>query len=304
MEVTMKLDDMWILDYMEDCKNNKGLSENTLRAYKGDLLSFKELLNEYDMEISKDVLKKYLKYLNNNYKPKTAQRKIASLRAFFRHLVFEDVIDHNPLNNIKISFGDVKTLPRTIDLQSISIIKECIYSKYKKANTLYAKELFLRDLLIFELLIKTGIRVSELCEIKVENLCMIDKTIIIVGKGKKERILFLGDDETWKRVTEYISIRKIDTVFLFSSMKGNNLDPNSVRHLLIKYGKKLDIDKRITPHKLRHTFATELVNSDVDIRVIQRILGHSSITTTSIYADVSQEKIKQVLNNKNPMKNI
>lgn len=299
----MILQDKWIEDYLIECDEGKNLSYHSLKAYKIDLLLFKSKMAEFEMDMNKDSLKAYIVFLSQNYKPKSAKRKLASVKGFMHHLLFEDLVETNPLDRVKYSFNEPKTLPKVIDVECISNINKLILNNYMFSHTQYQKTLHLRDMLIIDLLISTGIRVSELCSIKYSNINFNNNTILIEGKGKKERLVYIGANTTMDNIHQYIeqkSLFKYESSYIFLSMKGNPLDSNSIRYLLKKYSKYIGINKHITPHQFRHTFATSLLEEDVDIRIIQKILGHSSINTTAIYLDVAQEKIRQVMISKNP----
>ena len=296
----MILKEKWLEQYFEDCEKGRGLSSHSLKAYKTDLRLFKEKMGGFENEIDKESLKEFIRFLHNTYKPKSAKRKLASVKAFFRYLVFEDIIESNPFEKIRVDYREPKTLPKTIDKRTISTIYKLIERDFENSKTDYQRTLNLRNLLVINILISTGIRVSELCSIKLENINLRNRTILIEGKGKKERMLHISSTDTVQLITNYLKCVDKDE-FLFQSMKGEVLDANSIRHLLKKYSKEARLSKNLTPHQFRHTFATMLLEQDVDIRIIQKILGHSSINTTAIYADVAQSKIRQVMTKKNPI---
>ena len=297
----MILQEKWLEQYFEDCEKGRGLSEHSLKAYRIDLRHFKEKMDNFKLEVDKETLKGYIRYLHNEYKPKSAKRKLASVKAFFRYLVFEDIIEVNPFEKIRVDYREPKTLPKTIDRRTISKIYKSIEKDLENSETQYQRTLNLRNLLAVNILISTGIRVSELCNIKCEDINLRNRTILIEGKGKKERMLHISSADTVHLIDKYLKCSNSKTLYLFQSMNGEKLDANSIRHLLKKYSMEAELSKNLTPHQFRHTFATMLLEENVDIRIIQRILGHSSINTTAIYADVAQAKIKQVMTKKNPM---
>ena len=297
----MILNEIWLEQYFEDCEKGRGLSWHSLKAYRADLRLFKEKMSNFEVDIDKDILKGFIRFLNNTYKPKSAKRKLASVKAFFRYLVFEEIIETNPFEKIRVDYREPKTLPKTIDRKTVSTIYKMIEADLINSKTQYQKTLNLRNFLIINMLISTGIRVSELCSIKCENIDLVNRNILIEGKGKKERLLHISSSEMVRLIDDYLKCTGEIADFLFKSMKGDTLDTNSIRHLLKKYCKEAHLGKAVTPHQFRHTFATMLLEEDVDIRIIQKILGHSSINTTAIYADVAQAKIKQVMTEKNPI---
>jgi len=297
----MILQEKWLEQYFEDCEKGRGLSAHSLKAYKTDLKQFQKEMDDFKKEIDKESLKEFIRLLHYTYKPKSAKRKLASVKAFFRYLVFEDIIESNPFEKIRVDYREPKTLPKTIERRTISAIYKLIEKDLENSKTQYQRTLNLRNLLVINMLISTGMRVSELCSIKLENVNLRNRTILIEGKGKKERMLHISSTDTVQLIDSYLKCVGRKSMFLFQSMKGEVLDANSIRHLLKKYSKEVRLSKILTPHQFRHTFATMLLEQDVDIRIIQKILGHSSINTTAIYADVAQAKIKQVMTKKNPI---
>ena len=215
------------------------------------------------------------------------------------------LIDINPFNKLKLSFKLEKNLPKIILEEELKKIFNYLIIQYENANTNFLKGKSLRNILIFELLLllSTGIRINELCNLKIENINISEKTILILGKGKKERIIYIGNLDTFNVLVNYISTyRKNSLGYLFVGQNDEEcLREQSVRFILKNICNKLNIDKKITPHMFRHTFATMLLDRDVDIRCIQSILGHSSITTTQIYTYVSSKKQKEILTYHNPI---
>lgn len=171
------------------------------------------------------------------------------------------------------------------------------------ANTEYGKKLAIRNITIIELLFSTGIRISELCNIRIKDINFQDRSLKIFGKGSKERVLYLGNDQVIQSLEKYIELNKnIDEEnnYLFLNKFNTQLSEQTVRILLKNIEKDLNLSIHITPHMFRHTFATTLLEKEVDIRYIQNILGHSSISTTQIYTHVTYPKQKEILI-KNPM---
>lgn len=293
------MDSKLISNYLSYCETHKRLSTHTIRAYKNDLLQF------YNSNYNN--VESYIEFLTkSNIKSNTLRRKIASLKVFYNYLKFQDIIDENPFNQLRFQFRKEKILPKTIPYDILKSIysyseQKVIYSKSK-----YQKQKAERNLLIISLLLSTGIRISELCHIHLKDINYSNRTLHIIGKGKKERILFLGDQTTFSLLKTYINkccVRPNDYLFT-----GQNplkaLSEQSVRLILKKLVKKNNLSITITPHMFRHSFATMLLDKDVDIRYIQQILGHSSISVTQIYTHVSQSKQKEILTLCNPISSI
>lgn len=297
-----------ISNYLEYCKTQKRLDEKTLKAYIIDLKQFSTLTSCKEITmITPNTLETHIAQLHQQYKPKTVKRKIASLKAFFHYLEYKDIIEHNPFNKIQVRFREPVILPKTIPLHSIETFLSIIYRQRYNAKTDYQKRNALRDAAIIELLFATGMRISELCALKNNDVNLFDGTILIHGKGDKERRIQIGNDAVIHILEEY----KNNYLFeiqnckhFFANQSGNPLSDQAVRRMINKYTSLAAIDLHITPHMFRHTFATCLLEADVDIRYIQEMLGHSSINITQIYTHVAVAKQKDILTTKHPRKDM
>ena len=297
-----------ISNYLEYCKTQKRLDEKTLKAYIIDLKQFSTLTSCKEITmITPNTLETHIAQLHQQYKPKTVKRKIASLKAFFHYLEYKDIIEHNPFNKIQVRFREPVILPKTIPLHTIDTFLSIIYRQRYNAKTDYQKRNALRDAAIIELLFATGMRISELCALKNNDVNLFDGTILIHGKGDKERRIQIGNDAVIHILEEY----KNNYLFeiqnckhFFANQSGNALSDQAVRRMINKYTSLAAIDLHITPHMFRHTFATCLLEADVDIRYIQEMLGHSSINITQIYTHVAVAKQKDILTTKHPRKDM
>jgi len=288
----MKLKRKELEFYLIECEN-KRLSSHTLKAYKIDLNQFYQFIKDED--VNKENLTLYIQKLNKQYKPKTVRRKLASLHAFFEQLVFDEVISENPMDKIRYKIRDEKILPKTIRYEYL----KNIFSLLDQTDDPFQK----RNKVVIELLLSTGIRVSELCSLTYENVDLDSKLIRVYGKGGKERIIYLTDDIVElinEYIKEYAHHTKDKNIFIINNHY-KPISDQSIRRIIRKYVALSDLHVRITPHMFRHTFATMLLEQDVDISYIQKILGHSSLRTTQIYAYVSQQRQKEILLNKNPI---
>lgn len=288
-----------ISSYLDYCLTHKRLSKHTIRAYKNDLDQF-YISNQNDIET-------YIKVLTTlKIKTSTLKRKIACLKSFYNYLKSKNIINENPFNTLKFSFTSEKILPKTIPYDELKCIYIYLTNKIENSKSSYQIQKSKRNLLIISLLLSTGIRISELCNIKIKNINISTRTLHIMGKGKKERILFLGDDTTFTLLNNYISeYCKKSSSYLFSGkIPKKSLSTQSVRLILKNIRKNANISTYITPHMFRHSFATMLLDSNVDIRYIQHILGHSSISVTQIYTHVSQNKQREILSLYNPITSI
>ena len=286
--------------FLHYCQARKKLNVKTLKAYEIDLKQFERFCNN---DFSKDTLCRYVENMHEQYKPKTVRRKIATLKAFTHFLLIEDHLDQNPFQRLDISFREPSILPKTIPLNVINQILLTAYQYKSQTTTEYQRNLVLRDIAILEMLFATGTRVSELCQLKNNSLNLETHTVKIFGKGARERIIQIENIEVLCALREYHNAFADDieaTGYVFINKLHVPLKEQSVREIICKYVKMAGYELHITPHMYRHSFATLLLEEDVDIRYIQRLLGHSYITTTQIYTQVSTNKQKEILSNKHP----
>ena len=291
-------------NYLEFCQFQKRLDPKTLKAYQIDLTQFiRQISVDNIFSITPNLLEKYIATLHQTYKPKTSKRKIASLKAFFHYLEYKDLIEHNPFNKIQVKFREPVILPKTIPLHTVEVFLRTIYQQQKSANTVYQRKNALRDAAVIEMLFATGMRISELCSLQVGDVNLMEGTILIYGKGAKERMIQLGSGDVIHTLVEYrkafdSQIRACN--YFFVNQNGSALSDQSIRRMINKYTSLAAIELHITPHMFRHTFATSLLEADVDIRYIQEMLGHSSINITEIYTHVAMSKQRDILTTKHP----
>lgn len=296
-----------IKNYLEYCQLQKCLDGKTLKAYRIDLRQFSEKIPTLSItEITSETLEQYIVQLHALYKARTVKRKIASLKALFHYLEYKEVIDHNPFNKTLIHFREPVILPKTIPLHTVETFLSTIYKQRATAKTLYQKKNTLKDAAVVEMLFATGMRISELCSLKTNDVNLDDGTILIYGKGSKERRIQIGNESVIHILTEYndlFSVKRQSCSNFFINQSGKALSDQSVRRMINKYTSLASIEQHITPHMFRHTFATSLLEADVDIRYIQEMLGHSSINVTEIYTHVSVAKQRSILATKHPRNN-
>ena len=294
--------------YIDHCRFQKGLSPQTLKAYQIDLNQFIAFVPISDNGYTKENVQAYIAYLHSKYKVKSVKRKIATLKAFFNYLEFEELIDRNPFRKKQIRLHEPFLLPRTIPLSSIDAILQCAYhQKSLLKNNLYQHRSTQRDIAVLELLFASGMRVSELCSLQPSSVDLANGTIKIYGKGSKERIIQIGNTAVLAALSAYyqaFSEEITKSGWFFTNRLGAQLSDQSVRLMIQKYTTIAGIEQHITPHMFRHSFATLLLEEDVDIRYIQQLLGHSSITTTQIYTHVTSRKQRDILTTKHPRNKI
>lgn len=295
-----------IKEYLDFCQYQKRLDPKTLKAYRIDLRQFREQLSVSCVsQISIEMLEAFIGTLHRTFKPKTAKRKIASLKAFFHYLEYKDLIEANPFNKIHTRFREPITLPKVIPLHTIETFLATMYAPRERAADDGQKKKILRDIAVIEVLFSTGMRISELCSLRPGDVDLQDGVILISGKGAKERKIQIGSRDVLLVLRDYEQKFRFEIgncQFFFVNRVGKRLSEQSVREMINKYCSMAAIQMHITPHMFRHSFATFLLESDVDIRYIQEMLGHSSINVTEIYTHVALAKQKDILRTKHPRK--
>lgn len=287
-----------IYKYLQHLEYIKNASIHTVHNYRMDLeafFSFIRLNNNEEINLSNITnlhIRGYLaKMKNDQYARRTIARRISALRSFFQFLVREEILTQNPFKNIHTPKLE-KRLPiylETYEIEDLLSLPD-------------TSSLGRRDLAILELLYATGIRVGELVKIKVTDVDMVNHFAIVFGKGAKERLVPVGS-KAIKAIEEYLQnsrpylLHKTSQQnhnMLFVNSKGTPITDRSIRRIVEKYINKLAINKKISPHSLRHTFATHLLNNGADLRTVQELLGHVSLSTTQIYTHVTKEKLRQL----------
>lgn len=273
------------LDYL---KYERNYSDNTIIGYSNHLELFNNYLkNKKINEIDYNTIRSYINYLYNLYNTKSICNHISSLRSFFKYLKFENIITNNPLTLIENPKLE-KKLPKFLYYEDIEKILNV-----PDINT----DIGIRDSLILELLYVTGIRVSELVNIKIKDIDFTNKSIIIIGKGNKQRIVMYGT-RCKELLDKYLSIRNnflIDNnEYLLLGVKGKKINDRIVRKIIDDISIKAGINMNISPHVFRHTFATHMLNEGADLRSVQELLGHENLSTTTIYTHVTNERLRSV----------
>ncbi len=287
-----------VTEYIEYCKVQKHLNKHTIKAYKIDLKQFlAEIGENYSL---RDNLNGYIITLHKSYKTKTVRRKIATLKAFIRYLYCNDIIENNPFDKINTRFCEPILLPRTIPEHIINNLFREAYANVELADK---NRCALRDVSVLEMLFATGARVSEICGLRIEDVDLETRQVRFFGKGAKERIINIENYDVLHTLKKYKKRFRTDIEgcgYFFVNNKKQKLSEQSVRAIIKKIAEQAGSAINITPHMFRHSMATMLLEEEVDIRYIQRILGHSSITTTQIYTHVTSVKQKEILRSKHP----
>lgn len=290
----------------------RNLSERTLEAYKSDLKIFSQIFEQKEIkEITTENVRGFIELLekNHHYKDTTIKRKIATLKVFFNFAEQEGIIDDSPTRKIRQKYKIAKRLPKVLSERELKKLLKASYNEIKILQEMQEKNIDVdiknnnlirayRDCAILEILFSTGMRIGELVMLNVNGINLQERTILIFGKGRKERIIYISSDEVLNAIKEYLIYRKpIQTGIpaLLLNRDKKRLSIYSIENIFKKYCEKAKIRNHYTPHCLRHTMATMLLYNGADIRAVQEILGHASVVTTQIYTEVSQKHKKKVL---------
>ena len=279
----------YLEEYLHYLRYEKNYSNMTIDSYERDIVEYISFCDEKDINIIKakyNDISSYLRTIDNKEKASTLARKISSLRGFYNFLISLEYLENNPCSLVKTPRKE-KKLPRFFYYNELE-------EMFKVPNM--ETPLGQRDRLILEVLYASGVRVSELVNIKLSDIDNMD--IRIFGKGAKERIAHIG--EYAKEVLDtylkdgYVTLNKKGSEYLFLNNNGGKLSVRGVRYLLDNIIEKTTINKKISPHMLRHSFATHLLNEGCDILSVQELLGHESLSATAIYTHVTTDRLKEV----------
>ena len=271
----------------------RGLSENTLGAYRADLMALNQRLESNSVDLvhaSRADIMDYVAWrVEGGAKPRSTARQLSSFRRFYRYLLREGLISEDPTVNIAMpKIG--RSLPQSLSEQDVDALL---------AAPRVSEPLGHRDRTMLEVLYATGVRVSELINLKLSQINLNQGVLRIVGKGNRERLIPLGDEaQDWIR--EFIDgprgeiLLERQTEYLFPTRRGDRMTRQAFWHIIKRYAAKASISKKLSPHTVRHAFATHLLNNGADLRVVQLLLGHSDVSTTQIYTHVARERMKEL----------
>lgn len=284
-------------------KSKGSLSSNSKKAYIQDAFHFYHWCETYNFyDISREEIELYFQNIRNHLSTNTVKRKFVSIKLLFKYLSEDfDELD-NPFTHFKIQFPNRKRLPKTITKKEISSLLNYSLAEYKNATTDFRANQAYRNHTLLVMLAATGARVSEISNLRLNNINLSEQTMLIRGKGDKERITYFSSKKIVSIITEWLKIREnfnptCDNLFV--NKYGGQLSIYSIENIFSRYKSLAKINPTATPHYLRHSFATGLLDNGADLRSVQELLGHSSITTTQIYTEVSMTRKKKVLRNFN-----
>lgn len=282
-----------VISFLRYLKEEKNYSKFTIINYGKDLKLFLDFLNCEKISTLENVdypiIRSYLSFLyEKDYSKKTISRNISTLRSFFKYQKSQNMVSKNPMTFVENPKLD-KRLPKVLytkDLETLLNTPDC--------NTPLGQ----RNCVILEMFYSTGIRVSELVNLKLSDIHFLDKRIKILGKGSKERYVLYGS-VLEKKLNLYLQngyqeLNKNKSDFIFLNKNGNPLTTRGVETILDQVLKKSGLNYHISPHVLRHTFATDMLNNGADLKIVQELLGHENLATTQIYTHVSNERLRQV----------
>ena len=294
-------------DYLLYLKLERGLAENSIENYKYDIKKIIAYLTEFKIDaspvkINNETLKQFIYHISKAVNPRSQARIISGLRNFFDYLVFENYRKDNPMDLIETpKIG--RKLPETLSLGDI----DCLISNIDLSYQFNGVNLGERNRAIIETLYSCGLRVSELIELKISDLFFDEGFIKVVGKGNKERFVPIststqGYINIWKSIRQQILVDIGSKDVLFLNYKGKKLTRAMVFTIIKRLVEKSGLKKNVSPHTFRHSFATHLLENGADLRAIQMMLGHESITTTEIYMHVDRSHLTDILNKYHPRK--
>ncbi len=277
-------------------KSELNLSPHTVLAYLGDVDQFvgfvktKGSLFDNPRRIDPAFARSYLRWLElKDLSKKSVARKISSCRAFFRYIFREGKVKLNPFEHI-LSPKLGKRLPSFLYPEEVIKLLNAVNLNQKNGP---------RDLAILELIYASGMRVGEVAKLRADNIDLDSGEVLVQGKGDKERIVLIGSHAI-SSIKKYLETRAKDEKILFLGRMGSRLTSRSMERMIRKYARKAGIAKRVTPHTLRHSFATHLLNGGADLKIVQELLGHSSLSTTQIYTHLTKEKLKSIYDKAHP----
>ena len=284
-------------NFLLTMQSTKNLSDKTISAYHSDLSDFCKFLDcKY---IQEDTIIRYIQFLSDKkLKHTTITRKLIVLKMFFDYLYQGHHIQENYFLSYKFKFRKEKQLPKTLTVKEIIKLVNHLNKQVENAETDFSKWKSSRNLALIDILVSTGIRIAEASAISISDIAISERVIPIHWKGRKQRLIHISCPQTWKNLIHWIKTRnaiKPQSDKLFLNRYGDPISIHGIEYIFKSTIASCDVNSKATPHYLRHTFATNLLANGADLRSVQEILGHSSVSTTEIYTEVTVERKKQVL---------
>ena len=297
----MNTNDVYIRSFLDYITNERNYSYHTIRSYKNDLKNFSEFLNKYDcklniVNIDRSAIQFYIQSISKKkITGKTLQRKVSTIKSLYRFLSDREIIDYNISELIELPKAD-KKLPNLLSQKEIDKLMQL-----PDLNTVFG----LRDKSILEILYSTGLRISELISIKLDDINIDNKVIKVFGKGSKERYVLLGK-EALNSLSDYlnnINTKSENSIFLYPAVNGNvdkHISQRTMFNIIKKYLIMISNNEKLSPHSLRHSFATHLLDNGADLLAVKDLLGHEDLSSTQIYTHVNIGKLKNIYSKAHP----
>ena len=286
--------------FLQTIQTTKNLSDKSISAYRSDLNDLQRYIVSYGADISQSLVLEYIQHLSQDrhLKDTTICRKLITLKMFFAYLYEQSYLPENYFKAVSFKFRKEKRLPKTL---SVDDVQAMLQYASKHAGNVPARWKSVRDLALIDLLISTGIRIGEASNISVSDIILSERTILIHGKGRKQRLIYISCSQTWDNLLRWIDIRKniSKSDKLFINRYGEQLSIHGIEHIYGQIKEGAGIMGHSTPHYLRHTFATNILSNGADLRSVQELLGHASVATTEIYTEVSAKRKIEVLDKYN-----
>ncbi len=289
-------------EFIAYCKISKNLSDKTICAYRQDITAYEK----YVETSGGNVMTYVSQMLDTHHKISTIKRHLATLHQYFKYIYRNDKLA-NPMLQYEFHLKSEKILPRTITVREVKKLLQTIYKMQDKATTPFAIFQTTRDLALIDLLCSTGMRIGEAAAMTVEDVDLRSKIVLIHGKGKKERLIYLSCAETVSNIKNWLTLRnstKPSHGYVFVNRSNDPISIHGIEDIFDKYKRIADINTHATPHYLRHTFATNLLANGSDLRSVQEILGHSNVSITERYTEVTTSRKIKVLKKFNYRNNL
>lgn len=289
-------------EFLNVVQSTKNLSEKTIVAYRSDLNDFNLFIKQN--KLSDEIVLCYVHELSKQRKLKdsTIIRKLIVLKMFFEYLYSHNYIDKNYFNAHSFKFKKERKLPKTLAVRETAKLLTFVTNQSLAAKSNFDVWRTSRNLALIDILVSTGMRIAEAANITLNDIILSEHIILIHGKGRKQRLIYISCPQTWSNLMHWLKIRKLRTINtdkVFVNRYGQPISIHGIEYIYNTIKKQSGINEKSTPHYLRHTFATNLLANGADLRSVQEILGHSSVSTTEIYTEVTAKRKIQVLNRYN-----
>lgn len=293
--------------FIAEMQATKNLADKTIIAYRSDLNDFSCYIS--GVELQDELIVNYIRWLavERKLKPSTISRKLVVIKLFIHYMKQHEYIVMSNICAYPIRLRQEKTLPKTLKLTEVDRLLKQAKENVKKARSQYELWKETRNLALIDILISTGIRIAEAASIRMEDIFPSEKVVLINGKGKKQRLIYISCSDTWEHLEAWLELRSktdVKTDMVFLNKYGQQISIHGIEYIYNRLKKEAKINDKSTPHFLRHTFATNLLANGADLRSVQEILGHSNVSITERYTEVTIERKKQVLNQFNYRNNL